>query len=68
MDAGPDYFVVLRPEPGSAPPIVRLRRFLKLALRLYGLRAVDYRELRPASRPSQDEPKAPRQQTLFPVQ
>jgi len=37
------YRIVLRPVPmaGYAPPIIRLRRFLKAALRQYGLRCVE---------------------------
>jgi len=43
----PRYLLVLEPSPGgdSAPPIIRLRRLLKAALRVYSLRCVEAREL-----------------------
>lgn len=41
-------------EPGSAPVIVRLRKFLKAALRSYQLRCVSAREARPGEGPRAD--------------
>jgi hypothetical protein len=40
------YHLILRAEPGNwrTPLIVRLRKFLKAALRQWGLRCVDIRE------------------------
>jgi hypothetical protein len=40
------FLVELEAEPHPAPAINRLRRFLKLALRAYGLRCTDIREVR----------------------
>jgi hypothetical protein len=48
----PDYQITLRPEPGPVPAIVRLRKFLKAALRTYGLRCVDMAEVTPAKPPA----------------
>jgi hypothetical protein len=43
---GPNYRVTLRPLPNrQAPPIIRLRQFLKAALRSYGFQAVAVEEL-----------------------
>jgi hypothetical protein len=39
------YELVLRAEPWSVPAIIRLRRLLKLALRSFGLRCVELKEL-----------------------
>lgn len=58
--APPRYVIVLTPAPGpwQAPPVKRLARFLKAALRGYGLRCVDAREVRtPDGRPA--TPPAP---------
>jgi hypothetical protein len=41
----PDYLVRLHPLPRSGPVASRLRRFLKSAIRAYGLRAVSIREI-----------------------
>lgn len=38
-DRGQRWVIVLRPEPGALPAEVRLRHFLKRALRDWGLRA-----------------------------
>ena len=57
----PNYRLTLRVVPGHAgPPIVRLRRLLKAALRAYGLRCVQLEEL-PAPGPAAQEcsPGAP---------
>ena len=43
----PEYHLRLRAEPGMVPAVVRLRRFLKAALRSYGLRCVEVREVAP---------------------
>ena len=40
MAERPSFTIVLRPEPGVADPVIALRRFLKLALRTFGLKAV----------------------------
>jgi hypothetical protein len=46
-DAGKDvdYLLVLRPVPDACPVAVRLRRLLKAALRAFGLKVIDLREL-----------------------
>ena len=52
----PEFAIVLRdcPHPGSAPVIIRLRHFLKSALRQYGLRAIECRTITPkTSNPNQ---------------
>ena len=36
----PIYTVVLRPEGAGPPPVMRLKRLLKCALRAFGLRAI----------------------------
>jgi len=41
----PDYRLTLRPLPGAAPAVVRLRRLLKSLLRAYGFRALAVEEL-----------------------
>jgi len=43
----PTFALTLRAEPGNwqAPPVRRLARFLKAALRAYGLRCTDCREV-----------------------
>jgi hypothetical protein len=41
----PTYRLTLQAEPGEVPAIVRLRRFLKAALRTYGLRATEVAEI-----------------------
>ena len=45
-----DYRLILRPLASTTPAVVRLRRFLKMALRSYGLRAVVVQEV-PADAP-----------------
>ena len=55
--SSPDYAVVLRPLPSKVPATARLRRFLKAALRAYGLRAVSVVEV-PASFPGAKEETA----------
>lgn len=47
------FVVTLTPLPGPVAPVIRLRSFLKLALRLFGLRAVEVAEI------GQDAPKMP---------
>jgi hypothetical protein len=42
---GRDCRVTLRPLRSDVPAVVRLRRFLKLALRAFGLRAVEVAEV-----------------------
>jgi hypothetical protein len=44
--------------PGSAAPILRLRKCLKLMLRWYGLRCVDCREVKPGGAKAAQEPAA----------
>ena len=51
----PTYRIVLRPTPGGPPPIIRLRRFLKAALRGYGLRCLSAEEL-PAGKTQEPGP------------
>ena len=54
----PDFRLVLRPRPGGPPPIIRLRRLLKAALRAFGLRCLRVEEIRPddpASKPPSRE-------------
>lgn len=41
----PTFRLVLRPEPDVADPVLALRAFLKVALRSYGLRAVEVVEV-----------------------
>jgi hypothetical protein len=41
----PDYLVRLRPRGAGAPAALRLRRYLKLALRGFGLQCAGLREL-----------------------
>jgi hypothetical protein len=45
MDDKPTYQVTLQALPSSVPARIRLRRFLKTALRAFALRAVSVREL-----------------------
>jgi hypothetical protein len=55
MTEGPRFVVTLRPvrdpvHPHRERPVsIRLRAFLKVALRAFGLRAVDVREIPPAA-------------------
>jgi hypothetical protein len=47
--SGQRFAFVVRSEPGwEAPLIVRLRHFLKLALRAYGLRCIEGHEIKDA--------------------
>jgi hypothetical protein len=60
----PVYRITLEAEPSAVPAYVRLRRFLKAALRAYGLRCVTYRQLprepsREASTASERSPRTP---------
>jgi hypothetical protein len=43
----PDYRLTFRPLPGydGPPPIIRVRRLLKIALRLLGLRCIEAKEV-----------------------
>jgi hypothetical protein len=50
MADGPHYRVTLRPLPDQTPEPIRLRHFLKAALRQWGLRAVAVEEV-PAKAP-----------------
>jgi hypothetical protein len=43
----PVYRLTLRAQPGAVPPVVRLRRLLKTALRSFGLRCLAVEEVRP---------------------
>jgi hypothetical protein len=52
-EAQPDYQLTVRPEPGPVPAIIRLRRFLKAALRVYGLKCIDMAEVKPAEPPGE---------------
>ncbi len=47
-----DYHVILRPLPDTVPGVVRLRRFLKTALRGFGLRCVTVDEVPPPGPPT----------------
>jgi hypothetical protein len=55
-----NYVLIIRPEPDDVPAEIRLRRFLKMALRSHGLRCIDVREApmtgsaadRPANHPA----------------
>ena len=40
-----DYRVTFRPKPSTIPPIIRLRRLLKLALRYLNMTAVSVEEI-----------------------
>ncbi len=52
MPNGRERFLVeLEALPHSAPAVNRLRRFLKAALRMYGLRCTDVREVKPPPLP-----------------
>jgi len=44
---GDIYLVTLRARPSNVPGIIRLRRFLKIALRAFGLVAEDVRLIAP---------------------
>ena len=48
-----EYTLVLRPEPSDIPSIIRLRRFLKAALRSYGMRCTSIQE-QPPETPARD--------------
>jgi hypothetical protein len=50
-DPRPQYSLLLRVEPGDVPATVRLRRFLKLALRGFGLRCLSLQETGPKGEP-----------------
>jgi hypothetical protein len=50
------YQLTLEALPDSAPAVIRLRRFLKAALRAYGLRCTSAVELHPESAPKPDGP------------
>jgi hypothetical protein len=41
---GPDFLVWLQPLPGDTPGVIRLRHFLKLALRAYRLKCLSVEE------------------------
>jgi hypothetical protein len=43
----PTYTLTLRAEPSSVPPILRLRRLLKIAGRYLGLKCIDVTETTP---------------------
>jgi hypothetical protein len=53
----PTFALTVQAVPGSdVPAIIRLRRFLKMALRSYGLKCTEAREITPpvpASRPAE---------------
>jgi hypothetical protein len=59
-----DFRVTLRPLPERTPAEVRLRRFLKAALRAYELRAVEVVEVRgeavAGDRPADDQDRSTR--------
>lgn len=48
----PVYRVTLQATGSDVPAVVRLRRFLKMALRGYGLRCLDVEEVNPPPRPA----------------
>jgi hypothetical protein len=60
---GEVYSVVLRAVPGPVPGVIRLRRFLKAALRSYGLVAGDVKQL-PTDAPGCPTANAARQDGL----
>lgn len=43
-----EFLLRIRAEAGPVPPVIRLRRFLKLALRTFGLRVVSIEQLHDA--------------------
>jgi hypothetical protein len=49
-----DYRLILRPQPSPTPVAVRLRRLLKYALRVVGLKCLRVEEIAP--QPEQTEP------------
>jgi hypothetical protein len=51
----PKFVVELVAEPPAASAVRRLRRFLKAALRCYGLRCVDLREVSPGAAPAKED-------------
>jgi hypothetical protein len=65
MAQSTDYRVTLRPLPNGPPPPIRLWRFLKAALRGYGLRCVSVEEVpsthgkAPARAQGEGEPARP---------
>jgi hypothetical protein len=44
-ESQPVFRVLLRAQPGEIPATIRLKRFLKLALRAFGLRCVSCEEI-----------------------
>lgn len=51
MPEQPDYRLTVRPiGPADPPPAIRLRRFLKLALRGFGLKCIDVEEVTPTAK------------------
>lgn len=45
----PDYRIIFRPRSSSVPPIIRLRRLLKLALRYMDMTAIEVQEITPGA-------------------
>ena len=43
------FIIELQAAPGGIPAIVRLRKFLKMALRSYGLKCIAIRESKPTT-------------------
>lgn len=46
------WYITLRPLPANVPAAVRVRRFLKAALRAYGLRCEGVQAVPPTDRPA----------------
>jgi hypothetical protein len=51
-----EYTITLRAGQHSAPPAIRLRRLLKIALRSFAFRAVDIRQRPKAGQAGKDSP------------
>jgi hypothetical protein len=55
------FAIELRAIPGPVPPEIRLRRFLKMALRGYGLRCTGCREVAAEQNESDGQGEKPRE-------
>jgi len=51
MSDGAVFLVKLRAKPGRVPAVVRLRQFLKNALRAWDLQALEVTEVKPPAKP-----------------
>ena len=54
----PKFALTLQSVPGDVPAIIRLRKFLKMALRSYGLRCTEIREI-PEPEPEPEPDRGP---------